>query len=101
DERRVSDGEPAHLGPAAVVPGDGLHRDGAVGVGDELGAGGGEVPQVVADRGENRLGRLRCAAPATSTNLVADEGDPLTLPLELRRGHYDRARFAQAVGERF
>src|SRR5262249_42403703 len=86
--------------PATVVPGHGLGVDPPAGVGDKLRAGGDKLPQVVADRGDQRLGRVLGAFAAEPAYLVADEVHPLAVPGDPRRRDDDRAGVAQAVGER-
>ena len=92
DHGGVGDGEPADLGPAPVVAGDGRRVDPAAGVGDQLRAGGGELAQVVADRGEQRLGGVLAALAAQAAELVADEVDPLPVPGDLARRARRRRR---------
>src|SRR5207248_8636916 len=100
DHRRVRHGEPADLGPPAVVPRDGLGVDPATGVGHQLRARSREVAQVVADRREQRLGRVLAALATQPAYLVADEVDAFPVPGEPARVDDARPGLAEPVRER-
>src|SRR5439155_17455239 len=100
DHGRVGDREPADLGASPVVPGDRLGADAPVRVGDELRTRGDEFAQVVADRCDERLGRVLAALAAEPADLVADEVDAFPVPADLDGRDDGGARVAQPVGER-
>ncbi|GAB3943396.1 hypothetical protein GCM10027614_32000 [Micromonospora vulcania] len=100
DHGGVRHREAGHLDPPPVVAGDRVGADPTVRVGDQLGAGGGQLAKIVADRRDQRLGGVVGALATGPADLVADEGHPLAVPLELDcRDHGGTGR-PQPVGER-
>src|SRR5262245_1310367 len=83
-DRLVGHGEPAGFGAAAVVPGHHGLVDDAGGVRGELGAGGGELAQVGAERVDERPDAGIVDPAPLGAELLADERHPVADPGELR-----------------